>query len=94
MHLPIERAAAAGAVVLCPAGSPAGHQSVRDVLRRLPAVARTVPHDSGDRAFAAEPTSRPTSRHIRLERLSPAEVTALAGHAGRRERAAFLYDSR
>ncbi|MGW1966009.1 AAA family ATPase, partial [Streptomyces sp. NPDC001935] len=160
VHLLIERAAAAGAVVPCAAGSPVGHRSVRDMLRRLPALppggktprgggstarasrrrtpgrvrraganppvmwaydvhhadaesldlvrhltrrghggrlllvaARTVPHDSGDRAFAAELMCRSTCWHIRLARLSPAEVTALAEQAGRRGQAAFLYDS-
>lgn len=163
VHLLIERAAAAGAVVLSAAGSPAERRTAWGVTRRLLAghrrparwqraaeraprgenvpalcaelrevsgggplvlcvddvhhadaeslafvrhlarhvrsarmllaVAVTVHHESGDPAFTAELTSRPASRRVRLEPLGPAEVTALAERAGRREHTAFLNES-
>ncbi|MGN5376799.1 AAA family ATPase [Streptomyces lasalocidi] len=153
LHLLIERAAAAGAVVLCATGTPAGRRTAWGVVRQLlprttagaahiddmralgaalretsgdgplvvcvddvhhadaeslafvrhlarharPArmllvVAGTVHHESGDPAFATEPTRRQAYRRVRLERLGPAEVTVLAERHGCLEHAAFLYE--
>ncbi|MFH8342766.1 AAA family ATPase [Streptomyces sp. AM6-12] len=162
VHLLIERAAAAGAVVLCATGSPAGRRTAWNVVRQLltglsgplrrtgipqrepraedlrslyaelreaagdgPLVlcvddvhhaddeslaflsylarharaARTllvlagpVHHESGDPAFTTGLMHLPTSRRIRLERLGPAEVTALAERAGCREQVCSLYE--
>ncbi|MFF3469220.1 AAA family ATPase [Streptomyces sp. NPDC002619] len=56
-------------------------------------VAGTVHHEAGHPAFATELMRQPTFRRIRLERLTRAEVAALAGSTGCREHASSLYES-
>ncbi|MER6074428.1 AAA family ATPase [Streptomyces sp. NPDC001817] len=61
--------------------------------RILLVVAATVHHEAGDPAFTTELMRQPTFRRIRLERLGPAEVTALAERAGCRDHASLLYET-
>jgi DNA-binding CsgD family transcriptional regulator/tetratricopeptide (TPR) repeat protein len=61
--------------------------------RILLVVAGTVHHEPGHPAFTTELMRQPTFRRIRLERLAPADVTALAEATGCREHASALYGS-
>ncbi|MFJ3309402.1 AAA family ATPase [Streptomyces sp. NPDC086549] len=61
--------------------------------RILLVVAGTVHHEAGHPAFATELMRQPTFRRIRTERLTPAEVSALAEATGCREQASSLYES-